>query len=216
MRVFLLLALFSLATTVMGSDLTVRLRDHSAFLIQVDNSYFNKPETRFTLSNISEGYHYLQVYKVFQYGATKLIFKGHIYIPGNSMVKAVVERDRRIKVTTETMIPGPSCVDNTPAPVNVPVAISRAELNDIISSADKISFSSTKLATVKNALNGKYVMSSQVAELVKLFVFESDKIDLAKYCYDITLDKSRYYVVNDSFSFSSSIDELNEFIKNRN
>jgi hypothetical protein len=143
-------------------------------------------------------------------------------VPANSTVTATVERDRRIKVTTQTVIPA---VSNAPsstyspaptAPISSAVAISDNEFSEIKQSVEKISFSSTKLETAKNALKGKYVKSSQVAELVKLFAFESDKIELAKFCYDITLDKDRYYLVNDSFSFSSSIDELNTFIKNRN
>jgi hypothetical protein len=176
---------------------------------------------------VQTGYHYLQVYRLNSHGVTRLLFKGYVFIPDYSVVHATVEKDRRIKITTETVTQGSYNGNNgssnynsgpstPPAPVSTPQPISSAEFNDIRNAVDKISFSSTKLSTAKNALNGKYVTSEQVAALVKLFTFESDKIELAKFCYDLTVDRSRYYLVNDSFSFPSSIDELNEFIKKQN
>lgn len=227
MKAFILISSFiGMIFTSQASELGIKMKDGSYFLFQLDNSFFNKPETVYNLINVAEGYHYIQVYRVSDYGDTKLAFKGYIYIPGNSQVKAIVEPDHRIKVSTEYVQTNPVPVPVSPGTLNpptsssssatpAPVVLSDQELKDIINAVDKVSFSSTKLSTAKNSLSGKQVKSSQVAALVKLFVFESDKIDLAKYCYDITLDKSNYYLVNDSFSFSSSIDEMNKFLKSK-
>jgi hypothetical protein len=42
--------------------------------------------------------------------------------------------------------------------------------------------------------------------------FESTRLDFAKFAYTYTLDKENYYMVNNAFSFSSSVAELNNFI----
>jgi len=51
-----------------------------------------------------------------------------------------------------------------------------------------------------------------VKELVGLFTFESSKLEIAKAAYGRTIDKNNFYQVNDAFTFSSSVDELSEYI----
>lgn len=46
-----------------------------------------------------------------------------------------------------------------------------------------------------------------------LFSFEDTRLDLAKYAYGYTFDIGNYYQINDAFTFSSSIDELNSYIQ---
>jgi hypothetical protein len=48
---------------------------------------------------------------------------------------------------------------------------------------------------------------------MKLFSFEATKLEFAKYAYNKVSDKENYYLVNDAFQFESSIEELNENIK---
>ena len=46
-----------------------------------------------------------------------------------------------------------------------------------------------------------------------LFTFEDTRLDLAKYAYGHTFDIGNYYKLNDAFTFESSIDELNKYIR---
>jgi len=73
-------------------------------------------------------------------------------------------------------------------------------------------FSDSKLKLAKQILNTNCLLSTQVMQLMELFDFESDKLDLAKYAYGYTLDIGNYYHVNDAFEFESSIDELDNYI----
>lgn len=229
LRLIVLFFFFLVPFITTAAELGIKMRDGSHFLLQLDNSFFNKPETVYNLINVTEGYHYLQVYRVSRNGNTDLAFKGYVYVPGNSLVRAIVENDRRIKVTTEyvqssNIIPAPGPNNSgsgsyspgySGTSVSAPVAMNDSEFESIRASVANTSFSSTKLSTAKNALNGRYLTSKQVAQLLKEFVFESDKIELAKYCYDITLDKGNYYLINDSFSFASSIEEMNKFLESK-
>lgn len=87
------------------------------------------------------------------------------------------------------------------------------EFDDIKSSIDSKSFSDTKITVLKEAMPSRCISSIQVKEIIGLFSFESDKLTVAKYLYRFTTDKQNYYKVNDAFSFSSTIDELKEYIK---
>ena len=46
-----------------------------------------------------------------------------------------------------------------------------------------------------------------------LFVFESNKLEVAKSAYRKTVDKQNYYQLNDALTFSSSKEELARFIR---
>jgi hypothetical protein len=54
--------------------------------------------------------------------------------------------------------------------------------------------------------------SAQVTEILDLFTFEESKIDFAKFAYGRTYDIGNYYLVNNAFTFESSIDDLNDYI----
>ncbi len=79
-------------------------------------------------------------------------------------------------------------------------------------SISKKSFSDDKMILSKQIIRSSCLFAAQVAELMLLFTFEDDRLELAKFAYDHTYDQGNYFKVNDSFTFSTSIDELNEYI----
>ena len=77
-------------------------------------------------------------------------------------------------------------------------------------------FESTRMTVAKQLVNNNYFNSRQVGRLMQQMTFESSKLELAKYAYSKTLDKNNYFLVNDQFSFESSITELTDYIALRN
>jgi hypothetical protein len=73
-------------------------------------------------------------------------------------------------------------------------------------------FESTKMNVLKLVASKKYFTTNQVKELVNLFTFESSKLEVAKSLYDHTIDKQNYYQVNSTFTFSSSVDDLTQYL----
>jgi hypothetical protein len=67
----------------------------------------------------------------------------------------------------------------------------------------------------KTFLKNKCVSVSQIKDIMALFSFEGDKLEFAKAAYDRCSDKENYYQVSDAFSFSSSNDELTDFINSK-
>lgn len=79
----------------------------------------------------------------------------------------------------------------------------------------KEAFDDTRLKLAKQFVSSNYFNAVQVKEMMGLFAFEDSKLELAKYAYDYTVDKGNYFIVNDAFVYSSSKEELMNYIKNR-
>lgn len=111
--------------------------------------------------------------------------------------------------TTTTTCTLPVVVPQGPQPMN-PASFS--QLQQTINSS---TFESTKLSVFKQALAYNYFTSQQVLDIMNLFTFESYKVEVAKISYAKTLDPNNYYLVNNGFTFSSSVNELNNYIAMR-
>jgi hypothetical protein len=99
--------------------------------------------------------------------------------------------------------------------INCNSLVGKTEMDQMISSIDSKSFSDSKLIVAKQAIKGNCLKASQVKTLMMLFDFEDDRLELAKYAYDFTLDKQNYYMVNDAFTFEMTIEELNAYIQSK-
>jgi hypothetical protein len=94
----------------------------------------------------------------------------------------------------------------------VPACMSSYDFMALKSTVANASFDDTRLSICKQVISASNVSSDQVYELMNLLTFESNKLDLAKFAYSRVVDKNRFYVVNNAFTFSSSVDELNRYI----
>lgn len=113
-------------------------------------------------------------------------------------------------------------VEQPVAPAPAPVVtggcaapVSQATINQMKTAINDKSFEDSKMTIAKQATRGKCLNALQVKEIMGLFSFEESKLEYAKYAYDFTFDQDNYYLVNDAFTFESSIDDLNQFIERR-
>jgi len=97
-------------------------------------------------------------------------------------------------------------------PVGCPYPLSQQEFNKVKESVKSKSFEDSKLTIAKQVLNSNCLLTSQVKELMLLFSFEDSRLDFAKTAYGHTFDTGNYYLLNDAFTFESSIDDLNSYI----
>jgi len=120
--------------------------------------------------------------------------------------------DDRINPSIHPSLPTqPTMPSPTPATSNcVPMYFSdfEAAKTQII----KANFDDTKLIIAKQIASNNCLTAAQIRDIMKLFSFESTRLEFAKFAYSHCYDKGNYFMVNDAFSFSSSIEELNEFI----
>jgi len=76
-------------------------------------------------------------------------------------------------------------------------------------------FEDARLQMAKQFVGTNYFNASQVKEMLGLFIFEENKLALAKHAYDFTVDKGNYFIINDAFTFSSSKEELMKYTQGR-
>ena len=74
-------------------------------------------------------------------------------------------------------------------------------------------FENTRLETARQIIDQHYFNSQQVKEIVLLFTFENNRLDIARYAYGKTVDKGNYFIMNDTFTLHGNKEKLSEFIR---
>ena len=206
------------------SELSISATGRNLVSASVDNQPFANYGTRVDFNSIQPGYHYLVVYKReparMAYGfhqrkfIDKVVYNGYIEIPAASQVTGIADGYDRLAVSVQPLADNYFYNNNyisnvcTPLPVSMnPAAF--AELKDVIANR---SFDSSKLQVARQAIADNPVSSAQLAELMNMLTFESSKLELAKAGYAFVTDRQNFYLVNNSFTFDSSISELDRYI----
>ncbi len=79
----------------------------------------------------------------------------------------------------------------------------------------KASFASDKKNIAQQILASGCITVEQLKEMLNLLSYESDKLEIAKVGYYSLADPEKFYLVNDCFSYSSSKEELNNFVRSQ-
>lgn len=102
---------------------------------------------------------------------------------------------------------------NTSTSCDASYAMSSSSFSAAKQTITKQSFEDTKLTTVKQILKSNCLSSAQIKEVMLLFSFEANRLEVAKIAHNRCVDKNNYFLLNDAFQFESSVEELNESIK---
>ncbi len=74
------------------------------------------------------------------------------------------------------------------------------------------SFEDSKLTVAKQIAKSNCLTAQQISEILKVFGFEDSRLDFAKYAYDYCYNQNEYYLINESFQFESTIEELDAYL----
>ncbi len=204
----------------LASELNLRLQHQAWFTLTLDNQCFDTPVNFFNTGNLAPGNHYLEVTRLDHgyYGPhsiQRVIFSGYVNIPARSRVHAFIDKFGRFQINKISAL-GPVCmpppVPNQCAPLPLQYGMNDYEFDQLRNTIDRLSFESSRMQVAKQALAANEVTSQQVADLMRMMTFESSKLELAKFAYHKTVDKQNYFILNDAFTFESSITDLNEYI----
>jgi len=215
-----------------SSELRLRMFNNSMFTVIFDRKIYDVPRNVFTISGIMGGSHRLVVKQRVggRYGAFRTIYNGNINIPARSIVKARINKYNRLVINNVTSNynggynnggynngngyynGGYNNQGN-----NYGNGYYNKPLLDVArlqNSMRRVSFESDKKIIAEQAISSHRVKANQVYRILTMFSFESTKLKIAKFAYRYCIDKRNYYMVNNAFSFSSSIRELNNYIGN--
>jgi len=121
---------------------------------------------------------------------------------GGSMVTTT----QPVQQSTVVYVPGYS------GPTGCAMPMAPSDFEAAKNSISAQSFDDTKLTIAKQIAGSNCLSAQQVKDILQMFSFEDKKLDFAKFAYGHTYDKGNYFKINDAFSFSSSVDELNQYI----
>ncbi len=200
-----------------SSELRLRMYNNAMFTVIFDRKIYDVPRNVFTLSGIMGGSHRLVVKQRVggRYGAFRTIYNGNIRIPARSVVRARINKYNRLVINNVTPNNGNGNYNN--GNYNNGNGYYNKPLLDVArlqNSIRRASFESDKKIIAEQAISSHRVKANQVYRILTMFSFESTKLKVAKFAYRYCIDKRNYYLVNNAFSFSSSIRELNNFIGN--
>ncbi|NPA44385.1 MAG: DUF4476 domain-containing protein [Chlorobi bacterium] len=195
-----------------SSELKIKMYDNSMFVVIFDRRKYETPTSFFRLSEIRPGNHRIIIKRKYgRYGSEYTVYRGDIYIPARSIVKAGVNKYNRLVI--KRIVPiyddGDYVDPDYYHKPNLDMARLRHSLN-------RASFDSDKQRIAKQAISTHRVRANQIYQILMMFSFEDSKVKLAKFAYKYCVDKRNYYLVNDAFTFSSSIRELDDFIRHNN
>lgn len=67
---------------------------------------------------------------------------------------------------------------------------------------------SNKLRMAKNYVASNPLTAEQIAGISREFSFDNNRLDFAKHAYATCYDKSNYFLLKDTFTFSSNYNNL--------
>lgn len=232
----LLSSLFSLSLLAFdGSKLSISTISNNMDLkIEIDGRRFTMKDNTITLRNMPDGYHTIKIFRDkkkngngFGFGKKQeVIYNSSVFMKRGFHTDITVNRfgkvfvdERRIDRNDDWYRDDDGDDDyydgnnggwDNQYNNNV---MSAREFDLLKESLRKEWFENNRVTSAKVVMDKSYFTSQQVKELLQLFTFENNKLELAKYAYRNTVDKRTYFIVNDVFSFGSSRDELARFIR---
>ncbi|MCH8553837.1 MAG: DUF4476 domain-containing protein [Schleiferiaceae bacterium] len=91
-------------------------------------------------------------------------------------------------------------------------SMSEADFKPALRAIANQSFEDGRLSVARQLISASCISTEQIKEIIALFSFEKTRLDFAKEAWHKTTDPQRYFLLNDSFSFSSSTKELTDYI----
>lgn len=91
-------------------------------------------------------------------------------------------------------------------------AMSDREFNEVVLAINKEWLETNKLKSATYVVTTNSLTAAQAKQLVLLFSFETNKLQLAKDAYQNTVDKKNYSMMYDVFAFNSSKQDLANYI----
>lgn len=225
-----------------ASQLFLRTQSFIARADISGQTYFSQ-NGNFDVAYLNAGYHFVSIFDVNRHpnnhrdnrrgrhASQYVVFTGRIFIPESSQVFAQITPrgslliERIVPMRRERYAPPPPRqgrggdgrrdYNNGATRYQDPIVFNQRNLGfeALLGQLDRTTFDSDRKIIAKQYLLANRVTSNEVLQLLQNFRFESDRLDVAKIAYNSTLDPENYFLVNDAFQYSSSINALDRFIR---
>lgn len=219
-----------------SSKMTINSATSSNVRVMVDGNRYKLNDNSITINNLRQGYHSVKVYRQVRgirpgYGNNsnyQLLYSANVYVKPQYHVDITINRFGKAFIDEQPVslgynVDGDDWGDNNwndnnwndnNCNNNTGMAMNSQSFSSFRQSLQNERFDNTRMNMAKTVINANYFTTAQIKELMPLFSFEGNKLEIAKYAYKNTLDKNNYFSIADSFTFSSNKEELMQYIQN--
>jgi hypothetical protein len=230
MKTILTLLLTTISTAAFAYDegkITITLASNKNYVVYVNGRQQFDQDNMIVLNDVRSGNHTIKVYQRRKnnrnssrrnddrdFRNNDLVYSTTVYVKPSYHVDVMINRFGKALVD-EQQITRNRWEDDWQNDNNGGYnrVMSDNDFNQLTKSIREAWFSSDKMRTARNAFERNAFNTSQVRQVLTLFSSDSDKLELAKLVYRNTVDQRAYYQLYDVFSFQSSKDELDKYIR---
>jgi hypothetical protein len=218
-----------------NSILTIKSADNADIRVELDGKRFQPNDNSIMFGDMEPGRHDIRIYRQKRNSWFNLNGKGYelvynttINLKRRTHLFITVERNGRISMQENRIKRDAGWKDHkdrTPEyhgrwedydnHEGYARAINDRDFRNVLASIEKEWLESNKLKSASQVVKGNHFTTAQVEQLLLLFSFENNKLELAKLAFMNTVDKQNYSNLFDVFSFNSSKRELERYINNR-
>jgi hypothetical protein len=208
-------AIFTLlfgSNVLFASYLNISLVDNSNFTATVNNLNYSQQTNEIEVSGLPGGSHYIKIMKQASPGANwnSVVFEGYVKIPDNCSVYASVDETGNFMMYKKLYCDKP-VIEHHDDQYGIMNSRDFADFKKLINDR---TFETTKFDMTKSVIDNNYFSVDQVREILSWFVFENNKLELAKYAFKNTVDRNNYFKLYDIFIFETNVTDLDSYIKN--
>jgi len=224
-----------------GGEINITRLDRKKYTVEVDGRQFSAINQTVTVSDITPGYHTVKIYAIKKgnpfFGVLgglsrkDLIYNNSLSVKPWRQLNITINRsvvsveEKRIRRNRDGGYNGDDRwndrdgdygdYDRNDHDVRVYRPINESSFFNLTTSLRRENFENNRLALAQQSVSQNYFTVDQVRQLMQLFAFENNKLELAKFSFDQTVDKNNYTLLCDELSFNRSKQELKEYIHGR-
>ncbi|MCS7085181.1 MAG: DUF4476 domain-containing protein [Bacteroidia bacterium] len=111
--------------------------------------------------------------------------------------------------------PAPNPLPGYNGPIGCPNPVSAETVNAALNSIRNAPFRDSKINIAKQFLSANCVLTRDVLEIMRRLDFDEDRLEIATFAYPSTYDQGNYFMLNDGFTFQSTREDFNDFMRDR-
>lgn len=226
MRHFYFLAiLFLMTSSSFGAELFVRVLRPGSHMATTYNQTQTNTTNTFRFFELPGGNLNLQITDQ-QTGYS--VYNGYVNIAANQRVVAELDQNGNLQIiqtsyitTTNWYTTNPGNVVYNPNPYpsqntggyGNPNGTTDPAFAQFLQLLDNESFDSRKLELANNYVSKTNLYAQQITDISKKFTFDSNRLEWAKHAYNKCYDKTNYFLLKSTFTFTSNYSALEEYME---
>ncbi len=222
---FFFLTMMTMSFSAKSAELFIRVAKQGSFTAVVYNQTQSNPLNIFRFFDLPGGQTNVQI---IDQQTGNFIYNSSVYLNYNQSVTAELEISGTFKIL-QTLVVNPvnwytsvySTANGMPVGggtgfgmfPNQNMTTTPNGYVQFMNALDKESFDSRKVINAKNYIDNNPLTAQQIADISRKFSFDSNRLDWTEYAYTKCTDKANYFVLKDTFEFTSNYYELENYMK---